>query len=696
LTRLAPVAYRPGMDEVRDDLRAHGYRTIRVLGRNSQGGRVTLLCETVDGGERVVIKHFSFARQDADWDGYKAHEREIEALRSLDHPAIPSFIDAFGTPSGFCLVQEFKDAPSLEGRRSWRFEEIHRIATDLLRVLIYLQRRAPAVIHRDIKPDNLLRDADGRLYLIDFGLARSIDDGGASTISAGTPGFMAPEQFFMRPLGPATDLYGLGATLVALLSGLPASGISALVDTSFRFDLSPVAQAAPEWFLGWLARLLEPEASARFRDAEHALSALQDAQRAAKRPARPPAPRARAPQASAPRRPPAIDARDEGSDLDVSAVRGPGRAILKHLALWSGLVGISAILTLLVQSHQAEKVAARAPALAIEDGRLECPAGVTETLRSDAAGVPSALDRVVIRGGCVLTLDGLEVKQVLLYPGANLTLTGATVGEVAPIGGSAAPAHLVLDGGRIGTVRGGRFAVEAKGLVVERMNLGEGSHLSASDMLVGAVSLTNAGAVLEGGRVTGGLRQQGGTLRATDLELQGDLIATGRAVVALDRPVIGGVVRADTPAVVIAMRAPVLSHPPRLGAHGRVIGAEDALDDAVAELVRARDEGLAEAATAQARAKAIRALEGGGCAAITGCVGQDAAADGPGEATFTVSGGRLALEGALHGEVCLTERAGAVAVDPSLRGTLSCPYDVTVDGGARLITPGRSLFRPSD
>ena len=59
------------------------------------------------------IKEFRFALADASWSGYKAYQREIEVLQQLDHPRIPRYLDSFETPQGFCLVQEYKNAPSL-------------------------------------------------------------------------------------------------------------------------------------------------------------------------------------------------------------------------------------------------------------------------------------------------------------------------------------------------------------------------------------------------------------------------------------------------------------------------------------------------------------------------------------------------------------------------------------------------------
>ena len=116
---------------------------------------------------------------------------------------------------------------------------MREVAAALLQVLVYLQQQVPPIIHRDLKPENILVDQNRQVYLVDFGLARiEGDDLAASSIVKGTLGFMAPEQMFNRPLTPASDLYGLGATLICLLSRTPSTAIGQLVESRAALRLN--------------------------------------------------------------------------------------------------------------------------------------------------------------------------------------------------------------------------------------------------------------------------------------------------------------------------------------------------------------------------------------------------------------------------------------------------------------------------
>jgi serine/threonine protein kinase len=200
------------------DFSQYGYEIVRELGRNREGGRITWLVKKIDTHKEVVLKQFCFAQAGSSWSGFNAHEREIQVLKGLNHPGIPSYLDSFGTNDGFCLVSEYINAPSLGECRSFSPEEIKQIAVSLLEILVYLQNLTPPVIHRDIKPENILVDEEMRVYLIDFGMSRiGSEEVSGSSVFKGTPGFIPPEQ--MRKPTLATDLYGLGATLVCLLTG---------------------------------------------------------------------------------------------------------------------------------------------------------------------------------------------------------------------------------------------------------------------------------------------------------------------------------------------------------------------------------------------------------------------------------------------------------------------------------------------
>jgi uncharacterized protein YjbI with pentapeptide repeats len=226
-----------------------------------------------------VIKEFRFALADASWSGYKAYQREIEVLQQLAHPRIPRYLDAFDTAQGFCLVQEYKNAPSLAERRSFTPDQIQQIAVSLLEILVDLQKHVPPIIHRDIKPENILVDKHLNAYLVDFGFAR-IRGGemALSSVVAGTPGFIPPEEQFGRPLTEASDLYSVGVTLICLLTNRRSLDIGRLIDDNYRFDLKRLVPQLNPGLIAWLEKMVASNVKQRFPNAAVALEAIKSEQ----------------------------------------------------------------------------------------------------------------------------------------------------------------------------------------------------------------------------------------------------------------------------------------------------------------------------------------------------------------------------------------------------------------------------------
>lgn len=256
---------------------AHGYQIIQELGHNLNGGRVTYLAREVATEQSVVIKQFQFARTGASWSGYTAMQREIEVLQQLNHPGIPQYLGSFETGDGFCLVQEYKDAQALSVKRSFSLDEIKEITIKTLEILIYLQSLSPPVIHRDLKPENILVDNELNVYLVDFGFARiGGEDLSMSSVVVGTTGFMPPEQLLNQRLTAASDLYGLGATIVCLLSGIKSSALSKYIDHTYCIDVDKLLHFSVDFnFKQWLKKLIAPRLSVRFSNARIALEVLQ-------------------------------------------------------------------------------------------------------------------------------------------------------------------------------------------------------------------------------------------------------------------------------------------------------------------------------------------------------------------------------------------------------------------------------------
>jgi serine/threonine protein kinase len=260
------------------------YQVQQELGKKA--GRRTLLCSDQVTGELVVIKLLSF-NIDFEWDDLKLFEREAETLKSLSHPAIPRYLDYFEVNSpdlkGFALAQSYIPAQSLEQhvklRRIFTETEVKEIAKASLEILIYLHRQNPPVIHRDLKPNNILLGdrsghSIGKVYLVDFGSVQTVAaQEGATRTVVGTYGYMPSEQFGGRTV-PASDLYSLGATLIYLLTGVhPAD----LPQKDFRIQFEQNANLRPS-FTNWLRQMTEPSLEKRFGSTTVALKALNEPQ----------------------------------------------------------------------------------------------------------------------------------------------------------------------------------------------------------------------------------------------------------------------------------------------------------------------------------------------------------------------------------------------------------------------------------
>jgi hypothetical protein len=244
-----------------DTLRAGRFVIVGVLGEGAQGKTF----EGLDQQTRrpVAIKRFDVRGARA-WKDVELAEREARVLQTLSHPRLPRYIDHFEENGILYLVTEKVDGASLEVLRRqgapFREADALRLLGDASDVLEYLHGRSPPVVHRDIKPANVIRRPDGSHAFVDFGAVRdTLRPEGGSTV-VGTFGYMAPEQFQGRAL-PASDAYGVAATVVSLLAGkepeqLPHRGLAIDVRAALR-------GRASARLTGILEQLLEPDPDRR-------------------------------------------------------------------------------------------------------------------------------------------------------------------------------------------------------------------------------------------------------------------------------------------------------------------------------------------------------------------------------------------------------------------------------------------------
>ena len=234
-------------------------------------------------GERVVVKLL----RSAPGESAEARRRllqELTAMRGLAHPHVVRLRDVHALPGRYALVLDHVDGPTLaEALRSGPLHprRVGRIALDVLDALETVHRRG--VVHRDVKPDNILLAPGGEALLADFGIAAALDPSPqkapSTTVTSitqmegvsGTLRYMAPEQAAGARATAATDLYQLALSLIEALTGGPALEVEGLG----TFDaLSLVARprvaldGAPSSWRPILARALDPEPARRYARAE--------------------------------------------------------------------------------------------------------------------------------------------------------------------------------------------------------------------------------------------------------------------------------------------------------------------------------------------------------------------------------------------------------------------------------------------
>jgi serine/threonine-protein kinase len=199
-----------------------GYVEERQLGRGASGRVVAALHEA--SGHRVAVKYLAprLFQDPAFLDGFR---EEAELLRSLDVPDVVRIFDYVEMPEqGAAIVMELVEGVSLHEMLSRQGPATPESALTLLKgsLLGLAAAHQLGIIHRDYKPENVLVDVEGNSKLSDFGIAVRA---GRNVPAAGTPLYMAPEQWSGAPATPATDIYAASAVFFECLTGqAPFSG----------------------------------------------------------------------------------------------------------------------------------------------------------------------------------------------------------------------------------------------------------------------------------------------------------------------------------------------------------------------------------------------------------------------------------------------------------------------------------------
>jgi serine/threonine protein kinase len=252
------------------------FQVIRPLGHGGFGH--TYLATDVTLHRQVALKVLSH-RHARDWKAYELFEREAATLRDLRHPGIPMIHEALDAEwdqtRAAVLVMEYVPGPTLAEviaeRRHLASDEVLDLFLALLDVLEYLHTRVPPVLHRDVKPANIILRPGAAPALVDFGAVRNVflDGGEPGSTVVGTYGYMPYEQT-MGQASPSSDLYALAATMLHLLTGRPPTEF---MTENARLNV-PEALPGGESLRAILGRMLRTNPAERFPTAREVRSAL--------------------------------------------------------------------------------------------------------------------------------------------------------------------------------------------------------------------------------------------------------------------------------------------------------------------------------------------------------------------------------------------------------------------------------------
>ena len=173
----------------------------------------TLLASNRESSELCVVK--CYLRESPLFD-----RSEPEALRTIDAAPMPRFLEEYRNEQMRCVLREYVPGETLSQLakdQAFTEEEVIRIGLQLCDQLHALHGMTPPVIHRDIKPQNVVLRPDGAAVLIDFGIARVRTEKDADTVAFGTQGFSPPEQYGFSQTDARSDIYSLGILLYWLL-----------------------------------------------------------------------------------------------------------------------------------------------------------------------------------------------------------------------------------------------------------------------------------------------------------------------------------------------------------------------------------------------------------------------------------------------------------------------------------------------
>ncbi|MBU3146640.1 serine/threonine-protein kinase [Clostridium sp. CF012] len=211
------------------------YEVIKTLGKGGMG--TVYLCKNKRLGNLWAIKEVV---QDIKNTGILT---EANILKNLNHVGIRRIVDIFYENNNLYMVQDYVEGQTLKEyvkvNGKMNTEDICRVTSDLCDILGYLHNQKPAIIYRDMKPSNIMITPNGKIVLIDFGISKVYkSDTDQDTVSAGSNGFAAPEQYGVGKCCAGTDIYGIGMLIYFMVKGkIPTTGIEPLLDENYEANI---------------------------------------------------------------------------------------------------------------------------------------------------------------------------------------------------------------------------------------------------------------------------------------------------------------------------------------------------------------------------------------------------------------------------------------------------------------------------